>query len=315
MLITCLWYVHEFRLHGFQEADRLGGDHVYQRTALGAGEDRFIDGRAVLLLREDDAGARSAQGLVSGGRHDVGIFAGIGVQAGGNQSGEMRHVDQQDRAHGIADFAEALEVPGTRIGAAAGDDHFGLVLFGEARHAFEIDALVFLARLVRHHVVGLAGEVELVAVSQVAAVVEVEAHDDVAGRQHRGISRLVGLRTGVRLHVDVLGVEELFGAIASQVFDHVGEFATAVVALGGIAFGVLIGKDAAGGFQNRFRDEVLAGDQLDLRMLPLGFPADRIIDFGVNLRERTGHRFKHRVYSNFSSVPLPPAGRQLSSVN
>ena len=65
---------------------------------------------------------------------------------------------------------------------------------------------------------------------EMAAMREVEPQDGVARREHRGEGRRIGLRTGVRLHVDVLGLEKLLGAIARQIFDDVGVFAAAVVA-------------------------------------------------------------------------------------
>ena len=95
--------------------------------------------------------------------------------------------------------------------------------------------------------------------------------DGVARLEHRRVGRLVGLRAGVRLHVDVFGAEELLRAIARQVLDDVGVFAAAVIALAGIAFGVFVREDAAGGFEDGFGGEVLAGDQFELRILPLEF--------------------------------------------
>ena len=65
-----------------------------------------------------------------------------------------------------------------------------------------------------------------------AAVRQIHAEDGVAGLQHGGVGGLIGLRSGVRLHVDVLGAEELEGALAGQVLHHVGELAAGVVALG-----------------------------------------------------------------------------------
>ncbi len=56
---------------------------------------------------------------------------GFGIEPGGDQAGEMRHVDQQDGAHRIGDLAEALEIDDARIGAAARNNHFRFVLFGE----------------------------------------------------------------------------------------------------------------------------------------------------------------------------------------
>ena len=163
-----------------------------------------------------------------------------------------------------------------RIGAAARDDHLRLVLFGQAREFVVIDALVVLAHAVGHDLVGLAGKIQRMAVRQVAAVRQIHAEDGVAGLQHGGVGGLIGLRAGVRLDVGVLGAEELLGAVARQVLDDVGELAAAVVALAGIAFGVLVGEDAAGGFEDRLGGEVLAGDQFEARILALGFLLNRV---------------------------------------
>ena len=57
----------------------------------------------------------------------------------------------------------------------------------------EVDALVFFAHFVTDHVVHLAGEVKLVAVGEVSAVVEVKTHDGVAGFDYRAVCGLIGL--------------------------------------------------------------------------------------------------------------------------
>jgi hypothetical protein len=137
-----------------------------------------------------------------------------------------------------------------------------------------------------------------VAVGEVAAVGQVQAHDGVAGREHGGVGGLVGLRAGVRLHVGVLGAEELLGAIPGQVLDDVGELAAAVVALAGIALGVLVGEDAGGGFEHRFGDEVLAGDQLELGVLALHLVLDGLIDLGIDFGQGPRHSFRCRHLNN-----------------
>ena len=117
------------------------------------------------------------------------------------------------------------------IGAAARDDHLGLVFFGQAREFVVIDALVFFSDAVGNDLVGFAGKIQRMAVRQVAAVRQIHAEDGVAGLEDGGVGGLIGLRTGVRLDVGVFGAKELLGAVAGQVFDHVGIFAAAVVAL------------------------------------------------------------------------------------
>ena len=105
------------------------------------------------------------------------------------------------------------------------------------------------------------------------------------GVQDGGEGGLVGLRAGVRLDVDVFGLEEFFGALAGEIFHLVGILAAAVVALAGVAFGVFVGEDAAGGFEDGLRGEVLAGDELDLAVLAARFREDEFVDGGVYFGE------------------------------
>ena len=105
-----------------------------------------------------------------------------------------------------------------------------------------------------------------------------------------GVGGHVGRGAGVRLDVGVLGAEELLGALAGEVLDHVGEFASAVVALAGIAFGILVGEDRAGGFEHGLADKVLRGDQLETFVLAVLLVGNGLGDLGVHRTERTRHR-------------------------
>ena len=58
---------------GFLERNGLGRDAVLERAALGAGEDHPVEVLGVLLLAHHDGATRAAQGLVGGGRHDIGV--------------------------------------------------------------------------------------------------------------------------------------------------------------------------------------------------------------------------------------------------
>ena len=65
------------------------------------------------------------------------------MHAAGDEAGEVRHVDHEVGADAVGDLAEALEVPGARIGRAAGDDQFRLHLLGAAGDLIHVDDLVF----------------------------------------------------------------------------------------------------------------------------------------------------------------------------
>ncbi len=120
---------------------------------------------------------------------------------------------------------------------------------------------------------------------EVAAVREVHAEHGVARLQQREIHAHVGLRAGVRLHVDVIGAEQRLRARDRQRLGDVHEFAAAVIALAGIALGVLVRHHRAGGLEHRRADEVFRRDQLQAVGLPRRFVGDGGGDFRIGLRE------------------------------
>jgi hypothetical protein len=63
----------------------------------------------------------------------------VRVHAGGDQAGDVGHVDEQVGADLVGDGAEARPVDDLRIGGEAGDDHLRLVLDGEALDFVVID--------------------------------------------------------------------------------------------------------------------------------------------------------------------------------
>ena len=111
----------------------LAGDHVLQRAALLAREDGRVDLLGVLLLAEDHPGARPAERLVGRSRdHVCAELDRVGVQAGGDQPGEVGHVDHQQRADLVGDLAKAREVELARIGRPAGEQQLRPALAREA---------------------------------------------------------------------------------------------------------------------------------------------------------------------------------------
>ena len=72
------------------------------------------------------------------------------MKSGGDQTGEMRHVDHEIGADAVGDLAEAFEVPDAGIARAAGDDDLRLVLLGERGDLLHVDALIVLAHRIAH---------------------------------------------------------------------------------------------------------------------------------------------------------------------
>src|SRR3546814_5184475 len=82
-----------------------------------------------------------------------------------------------------------------------------LVLDGQALDFVVVDQ-AFVVDAVLHGVQDLAAQVGLGPVGEVAAVRERHAQDGVARLQQGEVDGLVGLRSGVRLHVGVVGSEQ-----------------------------------------------------------------------------------------------------------
>src|ERR1035437_6159353 len=86
-----------------------------------------------------------------------------------------------------------------------------------------------------------------------AAVGELQAHQRVARLQQGVVDGRVGLSAGVGLDVGVFGPEQRFRPVDRQLLGHVDVLATPVVALAGVAFGVLVVEYRALALEHRQR--------------------------------------------------------------
>src|SRR5690606_10765595 len=117
----------------------------------------------------------------------------VRIQTGRHQTGDVRHVDEQQGTDLVGDGAETGEVQHPRVGRETGDDHLWLVLDCQALDLVIIDQAV-LVDAVLHGVVQLAGGGDLGAVGQVTAVGQAHAEDGVTGIEQREVHRAVGGR-------------------------------------------------------------------------------------------------------------------------
>ena len=189
--------------------------------------------------------------------------------------------------------AEARPVDHLRIRGEPGDHHLRLVFEGEALDLVVIDQ-AFVVDPVLHRVEQLAADVDLGPVGQVAAVGQRHAEDGVARIEQGEVDRLVGLRTGVRLHVGVVGTEQLLEAVDGQLLGDVHVFAATVVTLARVAFGVLVGQLAALRFHHPRAAVVLRRDQLHVVFLAAVLGRDgrgqfRVITFESGIAREHRH--------------------------
>ena len=162
---------------------------------------------------------------------------------------------------------------------------FGLCLFSQPGQLRVVDPLVVARHPVRHYMVSLARKIQWMPMGQVPAVRQIHSEDHVARLNHRRVGRLIGLRTRVRLDVDIFSPEKFLGPLARQSLDRVREFASPVVALTGISLGVFVGEHGPGRLQDRFGGEVFAGDQFQAGYVGVPLPVG-------SLHKHPGRRLK-----------------------
>ena len=77
---------------------------------------------------EDASAAGTAQRLVGRERHDVRVRHGVGVHAAGDETGDVRGVEHEQRTDLVGDLPERLGVDGAGVGGGARHDHLRAVL-------------------------------------------------------------------------------------------------------------------------------------------------------------------------------------------
>ena len=204
--------------------------------------------------------------------------------AGRDESGDVGHVDHQQRAGTVRDRRHPLEIDDPRIGRGSRDDELGPYVRGLRLERVVVDPLVLPSNAVWVHFVHPSREVDRRAVRQVTAMREVHAEDPIARLEHREVGDHVGLRATVRLDVDVLGArEEGERTLLRELLGDVHELAAAVVALARQALRVLVGEPRALRLHHGAERVVLARDQLDLVVLPATLALHRGPQLGVDL--------------------------------
>ena len=284
-------------------------------TALVAGEDGEVDGTlkivesldllallhlglADTLAEEDHGTAGTTERLVGGGGDHVGVLEGRLVDAGGDQTGDVSHVDHEVAANKVGDLAHAGVVDLAAVGRGTGNEDLGAVHEGVLLELVVVDDASLEVDAVGEglEVGGDGGDLlgrGLVAVGQVTAVGEVEAHDALV-RPHDSLVDLeVGGRARERLDVDapLLGVEleGLESTTLAGELNAVNVLVAAVVAGAGVSLAVLVAHGASKGVEDGARGDVLGGDEQDALALALDLVLHDVGDLSVGLDERLLH--------------------------
>ena len=220
---------------------------------------------------------------MGGGSHNVGVGHGVLVLAAGDQAGNVCHIDHQHCAVAVGNFGQLFKVDSARVGRCTGHDQLGAYLGDLLGQRGVVDAAILGRDTVGDKVVVFAAHVHGGAVGQVAALGQIHAHDGVAQVQQRKVDGQVGLCAGMGLHVGVLSAKQLAGAVDGDLLDLIDELAAAVVAVAGVALGILVGQHAAHRGHHGGGNNVLAGDQLNVLALTAQFAVHCSAQLGVGL--------------------------------
>mmetsp|Transcript_4382 Transcript_4382/g.8350 ORF Transcript_4382/g.8350 Transcript_4382/m.8350 type:complete len:292 (-) Transcript_4382:146-1021(-) len=277
---------------------------MFVGSSLQGGEDRLVDAvfeSTLIFAEEDHSSARSAKGLVGCGCDDVAEFEGRFLFLGGDESGDVGHVHEEEGAVVIGDFAEAFVVPITGVGGSSANDHGGveegritcqLVVVDESGDG--VDLIGKTLEVDGGGADSLASSLLLAvgveSVSQMSTRGKVQAHDTVVRTQQSGVDGEVGGTSRVWLHVDtpLLGVQSvsLQSALLAEDFDLVDDFVSSVVTGMGEAFGVFVGESGSETVHHSSGGKVFRGDELERSVLAELFLLDEVEQFRIMFGER-----------------------------
>ena len=107
----------------------------------------------MFFAAQDQSASRAAQCLVRGGSDEMCVADRAGVLSGGDQSGDMGDVSEQQRPDIAGDLAHALEVDHARVGTGAHCDHGRLLFAGNLSKIVVINLLSLLIHAVMDHLI------------------------------------------------------------------------------------------------------------------------------------------------------------------
>ena len=147
----------------------------------------------------------------------------------------------------------------------------GFVLPGELRYLIVVYTFGVAIDSVSDDVVEFPRDIRRRSVGEVTTVSEIHTENRVARGKKREINRHIRLAAGMGLNVGVLRTEELTRPITSEVFRFVNVFTPTIVPFSRIPFGVFVGQDGPGRFENSVARIVLTRDEFELLRLATFF--------------------------------------------
>jgi len=125
--------------HGLAQRHGLRGDHVLERSTLQPREHLLVHVLREPLLAQDQTAPRAPQRLVGGGRDDLRVRHGRGMDSRGHETRDVGHVHDEDGAHLVGDAPERREVDHPGVGGRATDQEARALAPGDLTHQVVVD--------------------------------------------------------------------------------------------------------------------------------------------------------------------------------
>src|SRR5579862_436264 len=116
-----------------------------------------------------------------------------------------------------------------------------------------------------------------------AARVEAQSHEAIAGLKQREKHRLVGLSAGMRLHIREFARKELLRPRDRKFLRDIDELASPVIAAARITLRIFVREHRPLRVQYSAGDDVFGRDKLDIILLPAKLPAYHLPNLRVGL--------------------------------
>ncbi|MNJ53370.1 hypothetical protein D3C77_487550 [compost metagenome] len=191
------------------------------------------------------------------------------MQASSNQTSDMGHVYHKERAYIIGDGSHFFKINDTRICAGSSHNQARAVLESCLAHFIIIDQERIFLHAVSDEVIKQAGGVDRASVRQVSAMCQIHAQYRITWIQHSQINGQVRLSAGVRLNVGMLRSEQFLSTVARDILYDIHVFTAAVKTFARVSFCIFVREHGAHRFHNRFTNNVLGSNQLNVVPLAL----------------------------------------------
>ncbi len=268
------------------EGNSQGSDGVVVWATLVTWEDGEVDlvlkivhdvlARLVLgadtLAEEDHGTTWATERLMSGSGDDVGILEWGWNDTGGDEAGDVSHVNDEVSTDGVGNLAHLLVINQTAVGGGTGNENLWPVHLGVCSELLVVDDTgVNVDTVWKGLEVGRDGRDlavgGLVTVGQMPSVWEIKTHESLM-RSHDGLVDLeVGWGAGETLNVNTpLGwvqVECLKGASLAGQLNGINVLVATVVSSTWITLRVFVGHWGSKGIEDGAGGDVLRGDEDD----------------------------------------------------